>query len=503
MIKSARAGFADGSSRITLLGPQGGGLTKVACVMPEVEAFTSKIPKGDDDAYWLHVIALTASEYYGQNRNGDHWSIEGLSHLPEGWTGSPEKDKQLARSVSHGSATFYNAFVYPHHVNSSPAGSIGTVELVLWNPKQFWVELIVRLDKAKTSRSKVAWVLDRIARNAPFDLSMGAKVPFDMATTGDIALYRRAQQSFDPKRHRSPADAVLEFHRLRKEQDGVGIYGLSITRDDYIAECKERMGEILEGGIRIGVRNDYSRYFDISVVFVGADKVAKYVMKLASRRGSLRESFDPSMGLDRVISFSTGLLKAAADKGAAVKEGDIDKEVNPAFDEKSIRILSGLEEDLPEPTLSRIKEHPDLGQALSTLASLGIVLKPQEFDRIVESRELPAVHPSLFDPSLASTLLGAMKRRSALLPSIEARLGTTVGRDEARPAASPGDRYLAYRNRMSEVVEQAPEEVFRRYPDLWVSLLGRQGRTPLVGPSTRAYVKGAFLPPVDGNVPSA
>ena len=42
------------------------------------------------------------------------------------------------------------------------------------------------------------------------------------------------------------------------------------------------MGRILDDGRRIGVINTYPRFFDISFVFIGADKTAKVMMKLGS-----------------------------------------------------------------------------------------------------------------------------------------------------------------------------------------------------------------------------
>lgn len=493
--KRCHVPFYDGRPRITILDRHGRSLTKMASVRPEVENYVSRIPRGDDGAHWIHLIALTASEYWGQNRNGDHWSIEALGHLPEGWSGNPELDRELSKTCRYGTGTYYGANVYPHHQNSDPNLAIGSVELVLWNPTQYWVELIIRLDKAKTAQSKVKWVLDRIEKGLPFDVSMGAKVPFDMATTGDMDAYRAAQRTYDPSRHESPAAAVLEYHRRKRASDGIGIFGLSITRNDYIPACKTEMGTIYPDGKQVGVRNDYPRFFDISVVFIGADKVAKYISKIGAYQ--LRDSLCRMRG-DRVtpaLDQAYRLLKAAADKqGAEAKEADIIKEVEPPFDDRSIQVLSTVEPDMPEGIAGGLQDHPDLGRVLSTLASMGIILKPKEFDRLVGERDVPQLSADLFDPQVASRSLGLMRHRSALLPSISQRMGRVMRHGHEVSPSQPSERYRGYRNQVRGMLEGGPDKVFERNPDLWVTLLGRRGSSPLVGRMTRRYAELAHMP---------
>lgn len=495
--KIAIAPFHDGQHRrITVLEPGGRNLTKLASVLPEVETFAAQLAP-EDGAYWLHVIAQTASEYYGQNRNGDHWGIEGLSYLPPGWTGQPSIDRELAKNVRYGCATFYGAHAFSHHKNRRPDEAIGRVELVAWNPHQFWAELVVRLDIERTSQSSVKWVLDRIKRGAPFDVSMGAKVPFDMAITGDMTTYRRAWRDFNPTAHRSPADAILAEHRRLKAVDGIGIRGLSITRDDYLPELKTDMGKTLESGIQLGVRNDFAQYFDLSIVSVGADKVAKLIKKLASAEmPSVRRFFfqhaDP---IGFRIDEAYRMTKAASAKGAAVsKEGDIDKETGPAFDEKSISLLAANDPDLPEPVLRFLKEHPNFDRVLSTLSGLGIVLKPKEYEIVSAGRDAPFVDDRLFTPEIAARLLAIVRRRSVLGPLAAYRIANL--QETSAPAAEVGSdaRYRAYRDRITGMLDGGPDRIVEGNKDLWHTI-GRSS-VPLVSPVTRRYFNTAFLPPV-------
>lgn len=381
-----------------------------------------------------------------------------------------------------------------HNCNKSPDVAIGRVELVVWNPHQFWVELVIRLDIARTAESKVRWVLDRIKRGAPFDVSMGAKVPFDMATTGDMETYRRAWLNYQPGVHRSPADAVLAEHRRLKSVDGVGIRGLSITRDDYLLECKTDMSRIRPDGIQVGVRNDFPKFFDISIVMVGADKAAKLIKKLATDSSGarrIRQHLDPvGHGIDQAFQ----LTKAASAKSATVrKEGDIDKETDPAFYEKSVRLLSTNDPDLPQPILHFLKDHPNFDRVLSTLTGLGIILKPKEYEIVASGREAPLVDDRLFTPEIASRMLGVLRRRSVLGPIAEYRLSNVLHGHGEEPPRSSDERYAAYRNRIVGLLDGGPERIFDRNKELWHSV-GPSGSTPLVNPLTRRYFSSAFLP---------
>jgi hypothetical protein len=103
------------------------------------------------------------------------------------------------------------------------------------------------------------------------------KVPFDRCSVCcDIDKFEKAKATFDPSRHQSIGRAVLEWHRRDP------IRGLSITRNDYCEHLRTQLNKILSDGQRICAINDYPRFFDISFVFIGADKTAKVMAKLAS-----------------------------------------------------------------------------------------------------------------------------------------------------------------------------------------------------------------------------
>jgi hypothetical protein len=87
----------------------------------------------------------------------------------------------------------------------------------------------------------------------------------------------------------------------------------SKTRKDY-CNCIRYigMGKILDDGRRIGVINTYPRFFDISFVFIGADKTAKVMCKLASSDLWVPQSVSEGEWLYGADESETELVKAAS-----------------------------------------------------------------------------------------------------------------------------------------------------------------------------------------------
>jgi hypothetical protein len=135
-----------------------------------------------------------------------------------------------------------NAHPYKHHVNKDPSRAFGEVVLAVWNPKMHRVELVVYLDRAKCKKWAASDVIERIERGEFPDVSMGCKVPYDVCT-------------------------ICENR--------------SKTKKDYCIHASSEMNRIYPDGRKVAVRNDYPKFFDISFVFIGADKSAKVLAKLA------------------------------------------------------------------------------------------------------------------------------------------------------------------------------------------------------------------------------
>jgi hypothetical protein len=518
-----------GPTVVPLFGPADSTFEKIAAptLLPEVARYIGAL-RPENDAQYVLLNALGAGEFWGSNINGDYFPEVALIHRPDAWTGNPLVDRIKARDWPYGFPTFYGAKPFLHHRNKDFAPhnhpSFGVVELAAWNDKMKRVELITRIDKELCSRFGGIGLWDKLRAGMFPDVSMGCKVPFDTCSIClDWEKYRKAQAKFDPKKHATPGQAVLEVfrstqHRVKKTNDkgeeewsweGPGaIRGVSITRKDYCEHAKNHMNQIRSDGRKVFVYNDYPRFFDISFVFVGADKTAKVMMKVASEGKSywfmggaelaeklgydedsriLQQAFLPELVEEKVASVPEEALKLAflGKRAALAKAGEITKDVVPSqFVGKAVPVLTKSEPDMPHDVLDALGASP-LEDALSTTAALGMVLRPREFQRIMliqigkrdladdydrkkvvfpksdEKEEVP-MGPSFFSPVLAKVLCSLMGARSAFGPSIEKRVLITPEKtEESEKRATShssallrkmGAAYNGYRQNVMELV---------------------------------------------------
>jgi len=166
----------------------------------------------------VHTIAMTASDRYGFNRNGDGW-----------------KEANLKRDHP----TFEtHAKVFRHHKNKSHDPSYGSVKVAMYNEDMSRVELLQELDNDKASEE-----LSILEKEGSYPVSMAAKV------SGDVC------------------SICQNFAK---------------TASEYCSHVKDNLGDILEDGRMVGVDNPESVFFDISRVVKPADRVAYTLRKAAS-----------------------------------------------------------------------------------------------------------------------------------------------------------------------------------------------------------------------------
>lgn len=508
-------------------------LEKVAAptLLPEVVRYIEGLRPRNDSQYHL-VNAMGALEWWGSNINGDAFPLASLIHAPDAWTGNPLLDKIRAKDWPYGYPTFYFAHPYAHHRNKDASRAFGEVELALWNPDMKRVELVTRVDRDLCTRFGGVGVWDKLKAGEFPDVSMGCKVPFDTCSIClDWKLYREAQATFDPKKHRYEGEAVLLFHRALKEKNGLGIRGLSITRKDYCDHARNHMGEIFQDGRKVFVFNDYPRFFDISFVFIGADKTAKVMLKIAD--GGRAYWFLPGAELAEKLGYSAGLERAeeaveklaTLGKDAKNKASEITKDVVPSqFVAKAVPVLSRAEEDLPRDLLDAMGTLPT-EQALSTSAGLGIILRPHEFQRVMllrlglrsqadeldaqggvfpacDTRDSMLMGSEFFHPALAALLLPWLAARSMLGPFIEKRIVVV----HAGPPKSPGRAsslssdllrkmsaaYNGYRDGVMNLVAEAPV-LARSTTSAELHKLAAFPVEQIFTPLSVGYLEGAFL----------
>jgi hypothetical protein len=449
-----------GPSAIPLFGKADAIFEKVASVqlLPEVSRYIAALRPQQGSQYVL-VNAMGAGEFYGSNINGDYFSEACLIHKPDDWTGNPVIDRIRAKDWPYGFPTFYRAHPYAHHRNKDASRAFGEIELAAWNPDMKRVELVTRVDKDKCVQFGGQGTWDKLQTGAFPDVSMGTKVPFDTCSIClDQKLYQKAQDTFDPKKFKHPGLAILAFHKEVEK-----IRGLSITRADYCEHALKQMNKIFPDGRKAFVLNDWPSFFDISFVFIGADKTAKTMLHLSiaysflggdDERGESDSESKTASVHDEILKQAFG-FKVAKRKGA-----EMDKDVIPSqFAGKAVPVLTGCEEDLPDATMDRLSTVPP-ANLLSTLGGLGILLKPREFQRITliqlgkgdmaddldsrgevfeksKERESMGVEPKNFLPALAQLLAPFLSSRSLLAPEIERRAVMSSADKKTKTARAP------------------------------------------------------------------
>ena len=521
-----------------LFGPADSVFEKVAApvLLPEVARYIETLRPSPASQYVL-LNAMGAVEWWGSNINGDAFTEASLIHKPDDWTNNPLIDKVKSKDWGYGFPTFYFAHPYAHHRNKDATRAFGEVELAAWNPRMKRVELVTRVDKDKCEQFGGTGVWDKL-KNGDFpDVSMGCKVPFDTCSIClDWKRYREAMATFDKKRHRTPGDAILEVHKKNN------IRGVSITRKDYCEHAKNSMNRILPDGRKVFVYNDYPRFFDISFVFIGADKTAKTMMKIASdghafwHVGSSAElaeklGYDESdvepAGEEKTASVQDDALKLAfLGKLAKNKGAEIVKDTVPSqFAAKAVPALTRSEADLPKDVLEALSASP-LEEALSTPTGLGMVLRPREFQRIVlvqmghrpladrleregtvfprVDEELPVpMGPGFFSQVLARLLLPMMGARSALGPAVERRvlvIGSTPKEKQGSASSLSSDllrkmgaAYNGYRTGVMELVAHAQDLMSSMAsPSGELHKLSAAPAGDLFTPLSASYLKLAF-----------
>lgn len=503
-------------------------------LLSEVVRYIENLKPVADSQYVL-INAMGAGEFWGSNINGDYFPEAALIHKPDDWTGNPLLDKIKAKDWPWGFPTFYNAKPFMHHRNKDfpPHNhpSFGEIELAAWNPKMKRVELVHRIDRDLCMKGGGMGLWDKLKNGDYPDTSMGCKVPYDTCSIClDWDEYRKALATFDPSKHRSPGEAALAYHRQTQKQvknekgqlEWVGkgkVRGLSVTRKDYCEHAKNQMNHILPDGRKVFVYNDFPRFFDDSFVFIGADKTAKMMMKIAEdenftpiarafygvptgtatysgeldlERGAPDQSTKPE-GEDtyKVASAEEALKMAFLGKAAKDKAGEIVKNVIPSqFAGKAIPVLTKSEKDLPKDVLDALSTRsPE--EALSTTTGLGVVLRPHEFQRMMlkhlgqhslaedledkglvfpkSDEEAPLkLDPKHFSDVLAKLLLPLLSARSAFAPYVERRCimivaGPSDGQEKRASSLSTpllrkiGAAYNGYRRQMMNLVAESQD----------------------------------------------
>jgi hypothetical protein len=323
--------------------------------------------KRQPDRYYVVINALGSYEVWGANRNGDAFPEAGLKHK------SLRTDMGTSEDFGFKSFEHY-AKLFKHHVNKNPKESFGDIIFSHWNQNLHRVELIVGIDTEKGKD-----IIDSLDNGELVSVSMGARVKYDRCSICDNKASTRAKYCI----------------HLR---DYMG----QIVTKDLADQWSRETGRRILPGTQVFAFNDYPRFFDISRVYVGADRTA-YILGKAASKGHIFFSAD--------IADVKGITDSMIDKLATVKKiGEIDKEIGgeinisndnnmrdsdgimvksdemtaikKSLDEKMNNVIA-VEPRMPNSFIDPMAASLPLETIFSTLFGLGIHPKPEEFQRIV------------------------------------------------------------------------------------------------------------------------
>jgi hypothetical protein len=279
------------------------------------------------------VLAMTAGEIYGANRNGDAFHASPVRAGPVLLT---EEE-----GLRHHYKTFEtNAHCFRHHANRDPEKKIGDVLKAFYNEHMHRVELLLAIEHARA-----ADVIEQIERGEFPAVSMGTKVAYDVCALCGNKAPSRAQ---------------------------------------YCDHAKYQLGELLPNGKRIFVWNPKPKFFDISIVRRPADRLGFMMKKVAEAvpefhsGAELGEHYEDAshkiadLGKLSIISkILNGGIAAAKDSGGETHE----------LKQFADNVAMPAAQRMPPLADSDIRQMLQYrpAEVLATLSSMGIMLTTPEF----------------------------------------------------------------------------------------------------------------------------
>ena len=336
------------------------GLIKTASGLysPTIMQFLSSMKK-DPKLYYVVVNALGSYEGWGPNRNGDAFPEDGLTHV------SLRTD--MGTLNDYGYKTFeYYAKLYKHHVNKDPHKSFGDVVFSSWNPIIKRVELVVGI-----YRDRGASIIEAIENGNSVAVSMGCKVKYDRC-------------SICQNKAKSRSEYCIHLQNYLRQ----------IVSREMADRWSRELGITILPGSAVMMFNDHPKFFDISEVYIGAERTA-FVLGKAAHIGHVTPSID--------IADAYGVTDNDIDKLSMIgKKSEIDKKIGGPdslqdFDGQVVAVSNKMKDKIDVTNLRVMADEPEintsvlnsmaqaapLSRILSTMLGMGIQPKPREFQRIV------------------------------------------------------------------------------------------------------------------------
>jgi hypothetical protein len=256
----------------------------------------------------LHIIALGDEETFGPNRNGDAFSKSDNVNA-----------HGLFKTIGH---------VFRNHKNQDPAKSIGRVLATAHNDIMDRVELLVALNNDK-------------CRNEVEAVNNGEDIPFSMGSSQEFDVCSICK-------HKAP------------------------TAADHCSHIQNMLGEVLSDGRKVYMKNPNPRFFDISVVYKPADRIAYSLRKVASHGAAviggheLAEMFGVSAAPSTKVATMQALAEMVKEIPAVAR-----KVASPR------RVRADTKQELCKAAAAY-----GIDQLLGALTRSGFMLAPEDFAEI-------------------------------------------------------------------------------------------------------------------------
>lgn len=291
------------------------------------------------------VLAMTAGEYYGANKNGDLFNVGRVRAGNVIIT--PEEGL-----IPHHKSFESDAHVFQHHINKDPAKALGSVLKSFYNPNMHRVELLLVLDNERAAET-----VEKIERGEFPAVSMGTKIRFDVCSICGNKAPSRAQ---------------------------------------YCDHAKYQLGVFLPNGKQVGVWNPSPRFFDISIVRRPADRVAFMMKKVAESVPEIRSSailgeriefLQNKMADAKKMSVINKIIRGDT---VAAKEDDGDLNIVKNYADQVAKPAAQAMPPLSNATIQEMLQYRPAA-VLASLASMGIFLTTPEFIKFFIGKAAPGV----------------------------------------------------------------------------------------------------------------
>lgn len=301
------------------------------------------------------VLAMSATEYYGPNRNGDGFA-ETKKKIGDDWAVKPDE------TLPKWHCTFEDsAHVFRHHVNKDPQKSLGPVYDSIYNWNMHRVELLVGIDLNAGSR-----IAERIRGEEYPPVSMGCRIDYDVCNI----CGNRAPRMRDYCKH------------------------VSGDHPDY------GMNELLDDGRRCFVWNPAPKFFDLSYVFEPADEIGR-TMKLVAEPKDCEKTASQKKEDTNIYPVSGRTKEANRKRADLNKVSEMDKYIRGHIGSVDESKLPGrcaeptkhVKENVIPPLLDKAESLPSriisdmaekgLDKMFASTNAAGIIPTPGEIFRVI------------------------------------------------------------------------------------------------------------------------